>query len=167
MRSALRTCSRAVAWGHCPPSTGRVDVEAKRDGYAALGIPEYWRFDETGRRHGTRLAGDRSGGRGLSNQSPLRNWRRTSWRATARFCTWTCVGAGPVEHDPEIGRHGPPMMIRWSVPTKPKPHSKPSAKHEPPLKQRFGNWKRNFNARIPGRAETSRLRQPAAKRRRS
>ena len=41
------------------PSTGRVDVEEKRDDYAALGIPEYWRFDETGRSHGTRLAGDR------------------------------------------------------------------------------------------------------------
>ena len=41
------------------PSTGRVDVREKRDDYAALGIPEYWRFDETGRSHGTRLAGDR------------------------------------------------------------------------------------------------------------
>ena len=41
------------------PSTGRVDVGEKRDDYEALGIPEYWRFDETGRSHGTRLAGDR------------------------------------------------------------------------------------------------------------
>ena len=41
------------------PSTGRVDVREKRDDYAALGIPEYWRFDETGRSHGVRLAGDR------------------------------------------------------------------------------------------------------------
>ena len=41
------------------PSTGRVDVVEKRDDYAALGIPEYWRFDETGQSHGTRLAGDR------------------------------------------------------------------------------------------------------------
>ena len=40
-------------------STGRHDVEKKRPGYAALGIPEYWRFDETGDFHGTRLAGDR------------------------------------------------------------------------------------------------------------
>ena len=39
--------------------TGRVDVEDKRNDYAALGIPEYWRFDETGEFHGTRLAGDR------------------------------------------------------------------------------------------------------------
>ena len=27
--------------------------------YAGLDIPEYWRFDETGQFHGTRLAGDR------------------------------------------------------------------------------------------------------------
>ena len=40
-------------------STGRVDVGAKREDYAALGIPEYWRFDETGEYHGARLAGDR------------------------------------------------------------------------------------------------------------
>ena len=40
------------------PSTGRVDVEEKRVDYAALGIPEYWRFDEMGEHHGTRLVGD-------------------------------------------------------------------------------------------------------------
>ena len=39
--------------------TGRQDVENKPTRYAALGIPEYWRFDETGEFHGTRLAGDR------------------------------------------------------------------------------------------------------------
>ncbi len=42
-------------------STGGVDVGTKREDYAALGIAEYWRFDETetGRYHGARLAGDR------------------------------------------------------------------------------------------------------------
>ena len=40
-------------------STAEADVGAKRDYYAELGIPEYWRFDETGEHHGTRLAGDR------------------------------------------------------------------------------------------------------------
>ena len=39
--------------------TGRVDVEKKPGEYAALGIPEYWRFDETGDFHKTKLAGDR------------------------------------------------------------------------------------------------------------
>ena len=40
-------------------STADIDTGAKRDGYATLGIPEYWRFDETGEYHGARLAGDR------------------------------------------------------------------------------------------------------------
>ena len=39
--------------------TGHVDTGEKREAYAAIGIQEYWRFDETGRYHGTRLAGDR------------------------------------------------------------------------------------------------------------
>ena len=39
--------------------TGHVDVGEKREAYAAIGIGEYWRFDETGQYHGTRLAGDR------------------------------------------------------------------------------------------------------------
>ena len=39
--------------------TGEIDIEDKPASYAALGIPEYWRFDETGQFHGTRLAGDR------------------------------------------------------------------------------------------------------------
>ena len=30
------------------PSTAEIDVGDKRDDYAALGIPEYWRFDRTG-----------------------------------------------------------------------------------------------------------------------
>ena len=40
------------------PSTGEADTGAKREFYAGLGIPEYWRFDETGSSHGVRLAGD-------------------------------------------------------------------------------------------------------------
>ena len=39
--------------------TGGSDTGNKRRTYAALGVPEYWRFDETGRYHGTKLAGDR------------------------------------------------------------------------------------------------------------
>ena len=39
-------------------STADVDIGPKRQDYAALGIPEYWRFDETGDHHGTMLAGD-------------------------------------------------------------------------------------------------------------
>ena len=40
-------------------SSGRLDTGEKRRDYAALLVPEYWRFDETGRYHGARLAGDR------------------------------------------------------------------------------------------------------------
>ena len=41
------------------PSTRRIDQGAKREEYAALGIPEYWRFDEAAGRNRVRLAGDR------------------------------------------------------------------------------------------------------------
>ena len=41
-------------------STGREDVSRKRDLYARIGVPEYWRFDpQDGDYHGQRLAGDR------------------------------------------------------------------------------------------------------------
>ena len=40
-------------------STGDEDTGPKRLDYEALGITEYWRFDETGEFHQTRLAGDR------------------------------------------------------------------------------------------------------------
>ena len=40
-------------------STAEIDLGAKRDDYARFGIPEYWRFDETGEYYGERLAGER------------------------------------------------------------------------------------------------------------
>ncbi len=41
-------------------STSREDVGRKRDIYARIGVPEYWRFDpQDGAYHGERLAGDR------------------------------------------------------------------------------------------------------------
>ncbi len=39
--------------------TGHIDVGVKVDFYEDLGVGEYWRFDEKGEFHGTRLAGDR------------------------------------------------------------------------------------------------------------
>ena len=44
------------------PSTRSVDQGAKREEYAALRIPEYWRFDGTPGPSGVRLAGDLLGG---------------------------------------------------------------------------------------------------------
>ena len=43
-------------------STGHEDTGPKREAYAALGIPEYWRFDSTGDHHGVKLDGDRLSG---------------------------------------------------------------------------------------------------------
>lgn len=41
-------------------STARRDETIKREAYAAMGVPEYWRFDPTGgSRYSTHLAGDR------------------------------------------------------------------------------------------------------------
>ncbi len=40
-------------------SSGRQDVEVKPTRYADMGIPEYWRFDETGEFHGIWLADGR------------------------------------------------------------------------------------------------------------
>ena len=40
------------------PLKGYEDVEGKPAYYAALGVSEYWRFDETGEFHKTKLAGD-------------------------------------------------------------------------------------------------------------
>ena len=45
-------------------STADQDTGPKRLDYESLGISEYWRFDETGDNHRTKLAGDRlAGGR--------------------------------------------------------------------------------------------------------
>ena len=53
-------------------STGGVDTGRKREIYARIGVPEYWRFDPTaaGEYHGTRLAGERLVG-GVYRPLPL------------------------------------------------------------------------------------------------
>ena len=40
-------------------ATGAVDTRVKPRFYSQLGVREYWRFDETGEFHRTKLAGDR------------------------------------------------------------------------------------------------------------
>ena len=52
-------------------STGEIDTGCKRRDYARMGIPEYWRFDETGQHHKTRLAGDRLGAAGRYHPFPI------------------------------------------------------------------------------------------------
>ena len=63
-------------------STGGQDTTDKRRDYAALGIPEYWRFGQTGEFHGTRLAGDRLV-EGRYEPVPIEESNTASCRATA------------------------------------------------------------------------------------
>ena len=63
------------------PSTGGRDVERKRPGYAGMGVLEYWRFDETGDYHGTKLAGDRL----AEGRYESHSHRRSGGRGTARI----------------------------------------------------------------------------------
>ena len=51
--------------------TGEIDTGCKRRDYARMGIPEYWRFDETGQYHQTRLAGDLLGADGQYHPLPI------------------------------------------------------------------------------------------------
>ena len=87
-------------------STGGQDVEGKRPGYAALGIPEYWRFDETGEFHGTKLAGDRLVG---GSYAPIRietvgDGVLQGYSAVLNlFIRWANGELG--WHDPATGRH--------------------------------------------------------------
>jgi hypothetical protein len=81
-------------------------VENKPARYAALGIPEYWRFDETGEFHGTRLAGDRL----LDDQYepvPIETVEEGGLQGYSRvlniFIQWE---HGELRwHDPETGQH--------------------------------------------------------------
>ena len=55
------------------PTTGRRDVEVKRDGYESFAIPEYWRVDPSGGEwHDAPLAGDRLGPDGRYVPIPIR-----------------------------------------------------------------------------------------------
>ena len=86
--------------------TGRRDVVQKRTRYAALGTPEYWRFDETGEFHGTMLAGDRL----VDNQYepiPIETVEEGVLQgystALNLFIRWEHGELG--WHDPETGQH--------------------------------------------------------------
>ena len=91
------------------PRTGRVDTGEKRNDYAALGIPEYWRFDETGNFHGTRLAGDRLAADGTYEPIAIEELPGDVLQGYSRvlnlFLRWDNGQMG--WHDPETGRHIP------------------------------------------------------------
>ena len=67
-------------------STASTDTGPKRQDYAALRIPEYWRFDETGQHHGARLASDVLIGHQY-NRSPSKPCPTVASRATAPHST--------------------------------------------------------------------------------
>ena len=87
--------------------TGQVDVVDKRNDYAALSIPEYWRFDETGEFHGTRLAGDRLTSVGQYEPIPIDEGADGVLQGYSQvlnlFLRWE---DGQLRwHDPATGRH--------------------------------------------------------------
>ena len=89
--------------------TGREDVIGKRNDYAALGIPEYWRFDETGEHHRTRLAADRLTPDGQYQPIPIEELPDGALQGYSRvlnlYLRWE---NGQLRwHDPETGRHIP------------------------------------------------------------
>ena len=53
------------------PDTWRREGAAKRDIYAEMGVPEYWRFDPTGECFSPPLAGERLGDDGQYHPIPL------------------------------------------------------------------------------------------------
>ena len=92
--------------------TGRVDAEDKRNDYAALGIPEYWRFDETGEHHGTKLAADRLAPDGHYQPIPIEELPDGALQGYSRilnlYLRWE---NGQLRwHDPQTGRHIPTFV---------------------------------------------------------
>ena len=88
------------------PSTASEDTGAKRADYEALGIVEYWRFDETGEHHGAHLAGDRLEG---GVYVPIEVAEKPDGvlegysEALGLRLRWTDGALGA--HDPETSRH--------------------------------------------------------------
>ncbi len=88
------------------PRTGHIDVREKREAYAALGILEYWRFDETGQHHGARLAGDRlENGRyvPIELDEPAENVLQGYSAVLNLYLRWENGALG--WHDPATGQH--------------------------------------------------------------
>ena len=56
-------------------STARHDIGRKRDLYARIGIPEYWRFDASGDYYGHRLAGEYLDPNGVYQPFPIHSVR--------------------------------------------------------------------------------------------
>ena len=87
------------------PTTSRRDETEKRVGYEAFGVPEYWRFDNTGGQHySTPLAGDRLVN-GAYEPIPVEevSWARR-WGYSAALGLYLCWEYGYLRwYDPATG----------------------------------------------------------------
>ncbi len=87
-------------------STGAVDLAEKREYYAAMGVGEYWRFDETGEYHGEYLAGDiliDDNYHPVAIETLADGGRQGYSSALDLVLRWTDGRLG--WHEPETGRH--------------------------------------------------------------
>ena len=89
------------------PSSRRRDRVTKRPAYANLGIPEYWRFDETDDPRRTKLAGDRLSPEGQYRPIPIERLPDGTLQGYSAvlnlYLRWE---AGQLRwHDPTTGQH--------------------------------------------------------------
>ena len=89
------------------PSSRRRDRVTKRPAYANLGIPEYWRFDETDDPRRTKLAGDRLSPEGQYHPIPIEHLPDGTLQGYSAvlnlYLRWE---AGQLRwHDPTTGQH--------------------------------------------------------------
>ena len=90
------------------PSTAQVDTVQKRQEYAELGIREYWRFDHTGRSHGTRLAGDRLVGSRYEPIAIVELSPEVLQGESEALGLWLCWDHSTLGwYDPKTGQHIP------------------------------------------------------------
>ena len=89
------------------PSSRRRDRVTKRPAYANLGIPEYWRFDETDDPRRTKLAGDRLSPDGQYRPIPIERLPDGTLQGySAVLNLYLRWDEGQLRwHDPATGRH--------------------------------------------------------------
>ena len=112
-----------------------MDTGVNRDDYAALGIAEYWRFDETGEHHGDRLAEGRYEPIAIAElpEGSLQGYS-TALNLNLRWETDSCCGTTRPPADPSS-----PTRTKESVPIMNARYGCESARAP---RHGSGNWKR-------------------------